>query len=130
MSRAIRPKLYVPLLVGSIDPVLNIFSLLVQFGSLLAWDLLFEYFEDAVSVRSANLYRSLLTPCAFTSQSLKLKTSYIEQLRNHDLVTASLLPSVFSILGVSGSRNRPFELAPWAVDEFMLERKSTCVQSS
>lgn len=62
-------------------------------------------------------------PFLFRSQSLKLKTSYIEQLRNEDLISASFLPSIFKVLGVTGARGRPFELAPWAVDEFMLERE-------
>lgn len=71
---------------------------------LLAWELVFDFFEDA---------------------SLRMKSSYVEQLRNAGLIGLAFLPNVFSILDVAETSTRPFDLGPWAVDEFIIERKSS-----
>ncbi|GAA5949321.1 hypothetical protein JCM10213_006714 [Rhodosporidiobolus nylandii] len=56
----------------------------------------------------------------FENSSPRLRSTYIEQLRNLNLVPASLLPSLFSLLSVT-DRTRPFDLAPWSIDDFHFE---------
>lgn len=53
-----------------------------------------------------------------------MKTSYVEQIRNAGLIGLALLPNLFNILDVAETSTRPFDLGPWAVDEFIIERKS------
>lgn len=59
-------------------------------------------------------------------QSPRLRTAYIEQLRDSGLVTDSLLPSLFGLLSLS-DRGRAFDLSPWSIDDFHLERTSCAV---
>lgn len=59
----------------------------------------------------------------FEDASLRMKTSYVEQLRNAGLIGLAFLPSIFSILDVAETSTRPFDLGPWAVDEFVIERE-------
>jgi hypothetical protein len=53
-------------------------------------------------------------------QSPRLREAYIEQLRNVELVTSSLLPSLFGLLSLS-DRTRPVDLSPWFIDDFHFE---------
>ncbi|GAA5944519.1 ubiquitin-protein ligase RKR1 [Sporobolomyces koalae] len=69
---------------------------------------------------SAYLLSWLTTFAFFGPASPRLRSAYLEQIRNHDLVAASLLPSLFSLLNLS-DRSRPTELSPWSVDDFHLE---------
>jgi hypothetical protein len=91
-------------------------------GFLFPWLIAFHFFDKAVSgvMKDGRIARSELT--VIVKQSFKLKNAYIEQLRNLSLVGGSLLPALFSILGVS-ERGRPFDLSPYSVDEFHLERE-------
>ncbi|RDX54789.1 hypothetical protein OH76DRAFT_1398200 [Lentinus brumalis] len=70
------------------------------FGYLLAWMVTFDLFTDA---------------------SLKVKSGYIDQLRDLDLVGSQLLPTVFGILDLYGGMAKVFKLDIWDVDEFYLE---------
>ncbi|KAI0698055.1 hypothetical protein C8T65DRAFT_661197 [Cerioporus squamosus] len=70
------------------------------FGYLLAWMVTFDLFTDA---------------------SLKVKSGYIDQLRDLDLVGSQLLPAVFGILDLYGGMAKVFKLDMWDVDEFYLE---------
>ncbi|GAA6012470.1 hypothetical protein JCM10207_007100 [Rhodosporidiobolus poonsookiae] len=56
----------------------------------------------------------------FESSSPRLRSAYIEQLRNIELVTSSLLPSLFGLLNLS-DRSRPVDLSPWSIDDFHFE---------
>ncbi|GAA5851231.1 hypothetical protein JCM9279_007491 [Rhodotorula babjevae] len=56
----------------------------------------------------------------FDSASPRLRTAYIEQLRDSGLVVDSLLPSLFGLLSLS-DRGRAFDLAPWSIDDFHLD---------
>ncbi|CED83880.1 Predicted E3 ubiquitin ligase [Phaffia rhodozyma] len=71
-----------------------------NFGILLGWDLIFSHFNGA---------------------SLKIKSSYIEQLRNEELVAAVFIPTILTLLNVSETKIQLFDLAPWAVDEFIID---------
>ncbi|KPV76129.1 uncharacterized protein RHOBADRAFT_53112, partial [Rhodotorula graminis WP1] len=65
----------------------------------------------------------------FESASPRLRTAYIEQLRDSGLVVDSLLPSLFGLLNLS-DRGRTFDLSPWSIDDFHLELfESTAVES-
>ncbi|RPD56966.1 hypothetical protein L226DRAFT_615267 [Lentinus tigrinus ALCF2SS1-7] len=70
------------------------------FGYLLAWMVTFDLFADA---------------------SLKVKSGYIDQLRDLDLVGAQLLPAIFGLLDLYGGMAKVFKLDIWDVDEFYLE---------
>ncbi|RDB18704.1 E3 ubiquitin-protein ligase listerin [Hypsizygus marmoreus] len=70
------------------------------FGYLLAWMLLFDLFQDA---------------------SLKVRTSYIEQLRNLGVVETYFLPNVISLLRLDQGPLKAYKLDIWAVDEFYVE---------
>jgi hypothetical protein len=78
-----------------------------QSSFLLAWKLIFDSFEDA---------------------SLRIKSSHIEQIRNSDLVAQTLLPTIFSLLGVGGQASeKRFDIGCWQVDEFVMESQSLCL---
>ncbi|KAH9941137.1 uncharacterized protein BXZ73DRAFT_75106 [Epithele typhae] len=70
------------------------------FGYLLAWMVTFDLFLDA---------------------SLKVKSGYIDQLRDLDLVGARLLPTVFGILDLYGGMAKAFKVDIWDVDEYYLD---------
>jgi len=68
------------------------------FGYLLAWMLIFDLFRDV---------------------SFKVKSNYIEQLRNHDVVVGYLIPCFLSLLRLDqGSLSKVFKLDVWGVDDF------------
>jgi len=69
-------------------------------GYLLAWMLAFDLFTDA---------------------SLKVKSGYIDQLRDLDLVGGHFLPNIFSILGLYAGLPKAFKLDIWAIDEYYLD---------
>ncbi len=50
-----------------------------------------------------------------------MKSGYIDQLRDLDLVGSQLLPTVFGILDLYGGMAKVFKLDIWDVDEFYLE---------
>ncbi|KAI0747035.1 hypothetical protein C8Q80DRAFT_1178930 [Daedaleopsis nitida] len=70
------------------------------FGYLLAWMITLDLFLDA---------------------SLKVKSGYIDQLRDLDLVGSRLLPAIFGILDLYGGMAKAFKLEVWDVDECYLE---------
>ncbi|CAA7268465.1 unnamed protein product [Cyclocybe aegerita] len=74
------------------------------FGYLLGWMLVFDLFQDA---------------------SFKVKSSYIEQLRNLDVIVGHFIPAFLSILrldhGQGGGLIKAFKLEPWGVDRFYIE---------
>lgn len=47
-----------------------------------------------------------------------MKTAYIDQIRNLDLIGGFFLPNLFDILGVG--HGSAFKLDPWVVDEYWL----------
>ena len=53
-------------------------------------------------------------------QSFKVKSMYIEQLRNLDLVALRLLPSIIHLLRLDEGLNRAVKVETWAVDEFYI----------
>ncbi|GAA5853357.1 hypothetical protein JCM5353_007763 [Sporobolomyces roseus] len=78
--------------------------------------------EELESEERASTYLlSWLTAFAFFGPaSPRLRSAYIDQLRNNDLVASSLLPSLFSLFNLS-DRTRPTDLSPWSIDDFHLE---------
>ncbi|KAF5340217.1 hypothetical protein D9611_007972 [Ephemerocybe angulata] len=67
------------------------------FGWMLGWMLVFDLFKDV---------------------SLKVKSMYIEQLRNLDIVGSRLLPFIVQILRLDEGLNKAVKVELWAVDEF------------
>ncbi|KAH9887215.1 hypothetical protein C8Q73DRAFT_713250 [Cubamyces lactineus] len=57
----------------------------------------------------------------FTDASLKVKSGYMDQLRELDLVGSKLLPAVFGLLNLYGGMAKAFKLDIWDVDEFYLD---------
>ncbi|PIL27721.1 hypothetical protein GSI_10874 [Ganoderma sinense ZZ0214-1] len=57
----------------------------------------------------------------FTGASLKVKSGYIDQLKDLDLVGSQLLPAVFGLLELYGGMPKAFKLELWDVDEFYFE---------
>lgn len=53
-----------------------------------------------------------------------MKSGYIDQLKDLDLVGSKLLPAVFGLLELYGGMPKAFKLELWDVDEFYLERES------
>jgi len=71
------------------------------FGYLLAWILIFDLFGDV---------------------SFKVKSNYIEQLRNHDVVVGYLIPCFLSLLRLDqGSLSKVFKLDVCGVDAFYID---------
>jgi len=52
---------------------------------------------------------------------LKVKSMYIDHLRDLDLVTEHLLPNILGILGLYGGTAKAFKLDIWGIDDFELE---------
>ncbi|KAF8056637.1 hypothetical protein FPV67DRAFT_646018 [Lyophyllum atratum] len=70
------------------------------FGYLLGWMLLFDLFQGS---------------------SLKVRSSYIEQLRNLDIIVSHFIPTVLNMLRLEEGPLKVFKLDIWAVDEFRVE---------
>lgn len=66
---------------------------------------------------------SLILFLCGSRQSLKIKSAYIEQIRNANLISSGFIPSVLALLDVAESGTRPFDLSGWAVDQFVIERE-------
>ncbi|KAJ7702616.1 hypothetical protein B0H16DRAFT_1394969 [Mycena metata] len=71
----------------------------VVFGYLLGWMVVFDLFVDA---------------------SLKVRLSYIDQLRTLDIIGTSFLPNLLSLLGVDQGIPKAFKLDVWTVDEYLV----------
>ncbi|KAJ7753853.1 hypothetical protein B0H16DRAFT_1886878 [Mycena metata] len=71
----------------------------VVFGYLLGWMVVFDLFVDA---------------------SLKVRLSYIDQLRTLDIIGTSFLPNLLSLLGVDQGIAKAFKLDVWTVDEYLV----------
>ncbi|KAJ7154581.1 hypothetical protein C8R46DRAFT_1117799 [Mycena filopes] len=69
------------------------------FGYLLGWMVVFDLFVDA---------------------SLKVRLSYIDQLRTIDIIGTSFLPNLLSLLGVDQGIPKAFKLDVWTVDEYFV----------
>lgn len=70
------------------------------FGHLLGWMLLFDLFQDA---------------------SLKVRSRYIEQLRNLDIIATHFIPNSIHFLQLDQGPLKVFKLDIWAVNEFHVE---------
>ncbi|BGO97992.1 E3 ubiquitin-protein ligase listerin [Rhodotorula toruloides] len=76
--------------------------------------------DDSASSATTYLLGWMTAFSFFGSASPRLRTAYIEQLRDDGLIVQSLLPSLFALLSIS-DRTRPFDLAPWSIDDFHLD---------
>ncbi|KAF7975675.1 hypothetical protein HWV62_8773 [Athelia sp. TMB] len=72
----------------------------VQLGYLLTWMVAFDLFTDS---------------------SMKVRSDYVNQLRNLDLIAARFIPSIFNLLNLCDGAKKAFKLDPWAVDEYYIE---------
>lgn len=54
-----------------------------------------------------------------------MKSGYLEQLRNLDIVGIHLLPTIFNLLGLYGGLTKAFKLGIWAVDEYYIDSQSS-----
>ncbi|GAA5872634.1 hypothetical protein JCM3774_001869 [Rhodotorula dairenensis] len=77
--------------------------------------------SDEPNQVTAYLLSWLLAFSFFESASPRLRAGYLEQLRDSGLVVQAFLPAVFAPLQLS-DRTRPVDLAPWTVDDFVLEQ--------
>ncbi|EEB98781.1 hypothetical protein MPER_01656, partial [Moniliophthora perniciosa FA553] len=67
------------------------------FGYLLGWMLLFDLFIDT---------------------SLKVRSTYIDQLRNLEIISTHFIPTILGLLGLDQGIPKAFKLDVWAVDEY------------
>ena len=81
--------------------------------------LLFDLFQDAVCLAVTVLFLLLIVQIPF--QSLKVRSRYIEQLRNLDIIAAHFLPTLLHFLQLGQGPLKVFKLDIWAVDEFHIE---------
>ncbi|KIY44620.1 hypothetical protein FISHEDRAFT_51052, partial [Fistulina hepatica ATCC 64428] len=72
------------------------------FGLLLSWMILFDLFTDA---------------------SMKVRSSYIEQLRDAKVVQTALMPNLVHLLRLDQGIAKSFKLDIWAVDEYYVQRE-------
>jgi len=72
----------------------------IVFGYLLGWMVVFDLFSDA---------------------SLKVRLSYIDQLRTLDIIGTSFIPNLLSLLGVDQGIPKAFKLDVWTVDEYFVQ---------
>jgi hypothetical protein len=59
-----------------------------------------------------------------TFQSLKVRSRYIEQLRNLDIIATHFMPNVLHFLQLDQGPLKVYKLDIWAVDEFHVECES------
>ena len=50
-----------------------------------------------------------------------MKSGYIDQLRDLDLIGSRLLPTVFGLLDLYGGMTKAFKLEIWDIDEYYLD---------
>ncbi|KAF8634833.1 hypothetical protein AX17_004084 [Amanita inopinata Kibby_2008] len=74
------------------------------FGYLLGWMLIFDSFQDA---------------------SLKVRSSYIDQLRNLDLIYKRFMPGILGLLHLENGVAKAFKLDIWSVDQYYVELYET-----
>ncbi|KAI3605699.1 delta 9-fatty acid desaturase [Moniliophthora roreri] len=67
------------------------------FGYLLGWMLLFDLFIDT---------------------SLKVRSAYVDQLRNLEIISTHFIPTILGLLGVDRGIPKAFKLDVWAVEEY------------
>lgn len=60
-------------------------------------------------------------PAEDYTYSLKVKSGYIEHLRQLQLISDHFLPEVFSILGLYEGAAKAFKLDIWSIEEFYLD---------
>ncbi|KAF4581811.1 hypothetical protein EYR40_002829 [Pleurotus pulmonarius] len=70
------------------------------FTHLLGWMVVFDLFVDA---------------------SLKVRSAYVEQLRDRGIISAYFIPNIFDLLRLPEGIARAFKLDAWAVDEFYVQ---------
>jgi hypothetical protein len=66
-------------------------------------------------------FLSLACAPADTRQSLRVRSNYIDQLRNPDVIQTHLVPTLFHILGLYDGWLKSFKLDVWAVDEHYIQ---------
>ena len=92
------------------------------FGYLLAWMLVFDLFQDAVGQTFPFRFAEIDLAFVCLLQSSKVTSSYIEQLKSHDVVVEHLIPCFLSLLLLDqGSLVKVFKLDAWGVDEFYID---------
>lgn len=69
-------------------------------GSLLGWMLVFDLFQDA---------------------SFKVKSGYIEQLRNQELISNSFIPLLLALLRLDTGLEKAFKLNVWSISDFYVD---------
>lgn len=57
----------------------------------------------------------------FSLQSVKLRMSYIDQLRGAGIIEAHFIPNIFALLSLDNGIVKAFKLDMWAVDEFYVQ---------
>lgn len=53
---------------------------------------------------------------------MKVRSDYVNKLRNLDLISTRFIPSIFALLNLYDGVKKAFKLDPWAVDEYYIER--------
>lgn len=61
--------------------------------------------------------------CPHFSQSFKVRSSYIEQLRNLNIISTHFLPAFLRLLRLDEGLIKAFKLDIWAIDEYYIERE-------
>ncbi|KAK0229492.1 hypothetical protein EDD85DRAFT_130041 [Armillaria nabsnona] len=83
-------------------------------------------FDDAESLEHPNnvfgyLLGWMIVFDLFFGSSLKVKASYIEQLRSLDIIAGSFMPMVLGTLNLDQGAAKVYKLDLWAVDEYHVE---------
>ena len=52
---------------------------------------------------------------------MKVKSGYIQHLRNLDIVATHFIPNVFGLLDLYDGTKKAFKLEMWSVDEFYMD---------
>lgn len=83
-------------------------------------------FDDAESLEHPNnvfgyLLSWMIVFDLFSGSSLKVKASYIDQLRSLDIIAGSFMPMVLSSLNLDQGAAKVYKLDLWAIDEYHVE---------
>jgi hypothetical protein len=82
----------------------------------------FDLFKDVVSSSAAfSFYRCILS---HSTQSLKVRSNYINHLRDLGIIETHFIPTVFSLLKLYDGFIKTFKLDIWAVEEYHVDRKN------
>lgn len=58
---------------------------------------------------------------------MKVRSDYVNHLRNLDLISTKFIPNIFNLLNLYDGVKKAFKLDYWGIDEYYIDCEATCV---